>query len=671
MVALAVVTVFFSAFLLFQIQPVIAKLILPWFGGSSAVWSVCMLFFQMGLLAGYAYAHWTSTRLRPRRQAQLHILLLAASLLALPVIPAAAWKPAGGEDPVWRILGLLAATVGLPYFMLAATSPLVQVWYARARGVAPYRLFAVSNAASLGALLSYPFLIEPHLSTRWQAGGWSWAYCLFAVLCAAMAWRGARFERVEAGAASAADEAEAAPAWLWMALAACPSILLLAFTTYLTQDVASIPFLWILPLSVYLLSFILCFESSRYYRRWLFLPALALALGGMGWLAQNQTSKLPIVWSVSAVGAILFVIAMACHGELARLKPHPSRLTAYYLMIAVGGAVGGLFVGLLAPHVFNGYYELPVGLVLTAALVPLAAMRGRRVRAVWRCAAAGLALGYAGWMGWTIRTSVSGYRITARNFYGQLRVYDSSDEYTGETSRALVHGVINHGEQVLGDAYRLQPISYFCPETGIGRILRASEGRPRRIGILGLGCGTLAAYGRAGDTVRIYEINPLILDLARKEFSYLRDTPAKVEVALGDGRLSLERDPPQGFDVLVMDAFSGDSVPVHLITREAFALYFSHLKPGGVLAVNISNRYLDLDPVIGAAARAFGKICLVFHFTPEEDNSLCFGCSWALVMDEQTRREYSSALATGEVVSPRPHFRSWTDDYSSLYGIMH
>ncbi len=673
MLALYASTVFLSAFLLFQIQPVIAKPILPWFGGSSAVWSVCMLFFQAGLLGGYAYAHWSGTRMAPRRQALLHSLLLFVSLAALPVAASAAWKPTGAENPALRILGLLAATVGLPYFLLAATSPLLQSWYARThKGAVPYRLFALSNAASLGALLSYPFLIEPHMAVRAQETAWSAGYAVFAVLCAATAWASAiRAPHALEPEGAAASAGPAAPAkWLWIGLAACPSVLLLATTTYLTQDVAAIPFLWILPLAVYLLTFILCFESGRFYRRAVFLPALAVAVLLLGLLFRYNEWKPLVPANVAVTSLCLFVICMACHGELARLKPHPRHLTAYYLMISVGGALGGLFVGLFAPYAFNGYYEFPLGLAGAAALVAVAVLRGTARRRWVECAVAAALLAYSASLAWTVRWSSAGCRVVARNFYGQLRVKDYGDAWEEDASRALLHGVINHGQQMRSEMYRLEPVSYFCPDTGIGRILRASQGRPRRIGILGLGCGTLAAYGQARDALRIYEINPLVVELARKQFTYLKDTKASTELAMGDGRLSLEREPAQQFDVLVMDAFSGDSVPVHLITREAFALYFRHLKADGVLAVNVSNRYLDLTPVIASAAEQFGKTALVFHYDPDGDDALCFSCSWALVMSEDTRRAYAPAMAAGSVLRPRPSFRVWTDDYSSMYGIL-
>lgn len=688
------ITIFLSAFLLFEVQPIIAKMILPWFGGTSAVWSTCMLFFQVVLLLGYLYAHWLHTHLRPRRQAVLHIVVLVLSLAALPILPAAHWKPDGAGQPSLRILALLAATVGMPYFLLSSTSPLLQAWYARAnkQGM-PYRLFALSNFASMLALLSYPILIEPNLPNRLQGYSWSIVYTVFVTICALTAWRSSRHPAaVLAEVADAADDAPA-PSWplraLWLGLAASASVLLLAVTTHLTQDVAAIPFLWILPLSLYLLSFIVCFEAPRFYRRDLFLPLLAAALAFMAlrfWPGLHNAEApwlqwlvhLDIRWIVVGFAAALFVACMVCHGELARLKPHPRYLTGFYVTVSLGGAVGGLFVGLVAPNLFHAYYEFPIGLALCLLVVTAVLARALATVPLSR-RLAGLAVlavvlvGYCWCLAAIMRTMVSGYRIVARNFYGQLRVYDDGDPALDEdAARKLVHGTINHGQQMLREEYRRLPVTYFCPDSGIGRAMRALEGHPRRIGILGLGCGTLAAYGRPGDTIRIYEINPLVIDIARRDFTYLRDTPARVETAIGDGRLVIGSEPANHeFDILVMDAFSGDSVPVHLITREAFQLYFRHLKPDGILAVNISNKYLDLEPVMQRAAEAMGKTGFVYHYKPPEDDILCFSCSWTLMMDHATAAAHPELQqhATRDLRPTRP-FRVWTDDFSNMYGIL-
>jgi SAM-dependent methyltransferase len=673
------ITIFLSAFLLFQIQPIMAKMILPWFGGSSAVWSTCMLFFQMALLLGYVYAHWLHERLVAGRQAVVHMALLAASLLALPAIPNPSWRPSGAANPSFLILGLLAVTIGLPYFLLSTTSPLLQAWYARShKGAVPYRLFALSNLASLLALLSYPPLVEPNLATRAQALGWSAAYAAFVLLCGATAWRtrAAAAAPVEARVEEEVPVPPAGRRLLWMALAACASILFLAVTTYLTQDVAAVPFLWILPLSLYLLSFIVCFDAPRWYRRGLFLPLLAIALMTMTWLSWvERRPHVHMEVTIAIFAGALFVCSMVCHGELARLKPHPRYLTVFYVMVSVGGAVGGLFVSLVAPAVFNAYYEFPIGMGLCATLavaVLLGEAGNRSRRRPWKqLLLAGLGA-YLVFLVYVSRNNTQGYHLLVRNFYGTLAVYDDGAPDEEGAARKLLHGTINHGQQMLDPAYRRQPVSYFCPDTGIGRAMRArSDGVPWRIGILGLGCGTLAAYGRAGDVIRIFEINPAVLELAHTQFTYLADTPARVEVALGDGRLSVEHEPERAFDILVMDAFSGDSVPVHLITREAFQTYFRHLKPGGILAVNISNRYLDLRPVMAQAAHGFGKVALLYDYSPKDDDDMCFSCSWVLLMDPATRASAPPLLlATAKELRPQPGFRMWTDDFSNLLQIL-
>jgi len=686
------VTIFLSAFLLFEVQPIIAKLILPWFGGTSAVWSTCMVFFQLVLVLGYLYAHWMQRAFPARRQALLHSALLAASVVALPILPNPHWKSSTIAQPSFRILALLAVTVGLPYLLLSSTSPLLQAWYARdhKEGM-PYRLFALSNFASMLALLSYPLAIEPILPNRMQAWIWSGAYLIFAAVCAATGWRSA--QHPAASSARLAEKAAESPSppWtlrlLWLGLACSASVLLLSVTNHLTQDVAAIPFLWVLPLAVYLLSFIVCFEAPALYRRAVFLPLLAVSLSFMAfelwpghgdfdspWI--HQIAMMKIQRLIPAMGAALFVCCMVCHGELVRLKPDPQHLTAFYVTLSLGGAAGGLFVGLAAPNFLHAYYEFPIGLAFCLAVVTLVLLRELRVQpaaARWAATAA-LAIvlgGYVWCIGAIMQSMVKGYRVVARNFYGLLRVKDDGDpQEENDAARKLVHGVVNHGQQMLRDEYRRLPVSYFCPDSGIGRAMRATEGRPRRIGILGLGCGTLAAYGRPGDTIRIYEINPLVLDIARSQFTYLADTPAKVEVSLGDGRLALESEPDQQFDLLVMDAFSGDSVPVHLITREAFQTYFRHLKPGGILAVNISNLYLNLQPVMERAANALHKLALVYRYSPPHDDFLCFDCSWALLMSPAAADAHPELRKEAKELRPERPFRMWTDDFSNMFGIL-
>ena len=684
-------TISLSAFLLFEVQPIIAKMILPWFGGSSAVWSTCMLFFQIVLLLGYGYAHWLHSKLAARKQALVHIAVLAISLATLPIIPGEHWKSANVGQPSLTILALLAVTVGLPYFLLSSTSPLLQAWYARShKGGLPYRLFALSNLASMTALLTYPFLVEPNLPSHMQGILWSGGFVCFALLCGLTAWRSSSLAAVPEFADAPMEEEDPPPSFalrlLWLGLAAAASILLLAVTTHLTQDVAAIPFLWIVPLAVYLLSFIICFESPRFYRRGVFVPLLIAALGFMAfrlwvdhvdWEVKFFGMRMTLRLVIGLLALALFICCMVCHGELVRIKPHPRYLTGFYVIVSLGGAVGGLFVGLAAPYVFHAYWEFPIGLVFCALLAFLVFSRelwkkSGTVKLAGIASLAVLLLAYSWFLRGIMHRMVADYRVVARNFYGQLRTKDEGDPSVDEDAcRKLVHGVINHGEQMKLEKYRRLPVTYFCPQSGIGRGMRAQEGQPRKIAILGLGCGTLAAYGRAGDILRIYEINPLVPEIAQSEFTYLKDTPAKVEIVLGDGRLRIEAEPPdQLFDMLVMDAFSGDSVPVHLITREAFGIYFRHLKPNGILAVNISNTYLNLEPVMERAASAYGKVALAYHFTPEDDDILCFGCSWTLIMDRPTLDTHPDLLKDAKVLKQERPFRIWTDEFSNMFSIL-
>jgi hypothetical protein len=694
-VLLYALTISLSAFLLFAVQPIIAKIILPWFGGTSAVWTTCLLFFQAVLLVGYLYAHWLHEKLPSRKQTWVHIAALALSFAALPIIPGAAWKTATLGDPSLRILALLAATVGAPYLLLSSTSPLLQAWYARRhRGGMPYRLFALSNAASMLALLSYPVLVEPNLPTRMQAMIWSGGYVLFAALCGLTAWRSAHEPVVRPEAA--ADDYGEPPAqgdrFLWVMLSACASVLLLAVTTHLTQDIAAIPFLWILPLSVYLLSFIVCFEAPRFYRRAVFLPLVAVALLFMAyelWPFRQSLpvpnfllkavvflSNLPMRFSIGLFALALFLCCMVCHGELVRTRPHPRYLTRFYLSVSMGGVCGGLFVGLFAPSVFRAFDEFPIGLALCALLVfrvlypDTWRMKGFRKYAATGALAAA-ACSYVAGLVLVMQEMQAGYRLTERNFYGQLKIREDGDPEIDEfASVQLIHGTINHGEQFVREKYHNAPVTYFCPDSGVGRAMRATEGHPRRIGILGLGSGTLAAYGRAGDTIRIYEINPLIVNLANTQFSYLKGTAAKVELAMGDGRLNLEAEPSQQFDILVMDAFSGDSVPVHLITSEAFRTYFRDLKPNGILVVNITNNYLDLRPVMERSAAAVGKLAYAYDYESETDDGVCFSSSWALIMDRNTWDDLPALHADGTLLHPVAKFRPWTDDFSNMLSIL-
>ena len=691
-------TIFLSAFLLFQIQPLIGKFILPWFGGTPGVWTTCMLVFQVLLFGGYLYAHLTVSRLSPSAQAVLHTALLLVAVLALPIIPNMGWKPSGDVEPISRIVLVLGATVGFPFFVLSATGPLLQGWFSRVHeGRSSYRLYALSNVGSLLALISFPVIFEWTLATKTLAYLWSGSFVAFAILCGTCAWIVARRARQKtlATAGVPADVAgstvgiavadpqqpasSAAPSqWtklLWFALAMVPSVLLLATTNQVCLDVASVPFLWVLPLTLYLLSFILCFDSDWWYSRRIMMPAAVLALAALYPVLRTGAS-VTFALQLLAYFAAFFVCAMVCHGELVRRKPDSVHLTSFYLVIAAGGAAGGIFVGVVAPLVFNGYYELHLGLFACAALM-LIVLGTDKQSHYFRCRPRPV------WIVMFLTLSVFGVALAdearqkdgslidvKRTFYGVLRVnrddalYDDADEPTVR----LVNGRIAHGFEYEKPELRAVPTTYYSPESAIGLLLKDHPGqKPRRVGLVGLGIGTLATYARPGDHFQFYEINPTVERLARKYFHYLSDCRGNVEVILGDARLSLDRELPQNFDVLVLDAFAGDAIPVHLLTVEAFGIYLRHMAPQGVIAVHVSNRHFDLKPVVDAIARHHHLTTANIH---SDDTSYGgYSSQWILVaadhkpLDAEAIREVTDTDDDGRLVL-------WTDNHASLVEVL-
>ena len=772
-------TIFTGAFLLFQVQPLIAKFILPWFGGGPGVWTTCMLFFQVLLLGGYAYAHVISRWLKPRSQALVHLALLAAALALLPIIPSEAWKPTGSENPVPRILALLLVTLGLPYFVLSATGPLMQQWFSRANpGRSPYRLYALSNAGSLLALLSYPFFFEPNFTRKTQAGMWGWglgAFVLFCGFCAVRLWKSEgrnpksegnpkpedRNPKTEPGAgelgnmgvsvvAAAGDSRAPAAAkpsaivadvpirpsdfgprpsfgsrasgfgfpsspLLWLLLPACASTLLLATTNKMCQDVAVIPFLWVLPLALYLLSFILCFDSPRWYKRLPYTLALIALSAAVCW-ALPQQSAIPLPAVLGIYSAALFVCCMICHGELYRLRPEPDRLTTFYLLIAAGGALGGLFVAVVAPLVFNSYAELPWGLFGCGLLLLVTCARdsssaGARTflsaassesqpvpanpqavlpaqsccglespragqAAVPRYALAALGVGVVV-LGvallWQSHKFAQTRVLIARNFYGVLSVSEELKDNPDMRHFALFHGQTLHGLQFTHPIGATWPTAYYTDNSGVGLAVISLPKGDRRMGLVGLGVGTLAAYARTNDYLHFYEIDPEVLRVATSRFTYLPHCKGKVECTLGDARLSLEREPSQQFDLLALDAFSSDSIPVHLLTREAFALYDRHLKTNGVIAVHISNKNLDLEPVLANVARECHYQMAVIESNTEGPHPFWkLEAGWVLLTRNQAFLDSSNIRKA--IKPPEPHQKKvplWTDDFTSLYQILY
>jgi SAM-dependent methyltransferase len=663
-------TIFLSSFLLFLVQPLIARLILPWFGGSAAVWTTCMLFFQALLLAGYGYAHFLTKKVPgARAQALTHCVLLAAAVLLLPISPGEAWKPSGDAEPVSRILLVLAVTVGLPYFLLASTSPLIQAWFSRARpNENQYRLFALSNLASLIALLGYPFAVEPQLTGNQQVAMWSWLFALFAVLCAAVAWL------TPAPALSGAQAAERGPlskkdVAYWLALSATGSVLLLAVTNHLTQNVAAVPLLWLLPLTLYLASFIIAFEGKGWYRPEWFWSFVLIWLAGMAWLLVDADYHydLPVQLAVFLPGLLLG--CLFCHGELYRMRPGTQHLTAFYLIVSAGGAIGGLLVAVVAPLVFSGYYELGVGLVVLAVL---AAMRFRTLNPVAMGASLALILAVAAAAVYDVRRDRRDVSVGTRSFYGVLRVKEYGSAGEDSHLRRLIHGTIMHGEQYLHPDKRGRLTTYYAEKSGIGAAIESKHGSPAKVGVIGLGTGTLAAYGRPGDVFRFYDIDPRVIALAQSHFTYLGDSRAKIEMAVGDARLTLEREAPQAFDVLAVDAFSSDAIPVHLITKEALAIYLKHMKPDGIVAFHVSNRFLDLVPVVARLAKEHGVHVTHVKDDPDDDDPLGRSRSdWVLVSRSAEALKHPRIVEAGAAeAKDRAGWRTWTDDYSNLIQIL-
>lgn len=677
--------VFLGAFLLFLIQPTYSKYILPWFGGAPLVWATALVFFQTALLAGYAYTHWLIAKVSAGRQLALHGTLLLLSFLLLPVIPGDAWKPAGGDAPTWRILAMLVVTLGLPYILLASTSPLIQAWIARYRHqIVPYRMFSLSNFASLLGLLSYPFLIEPALGLDAQFRVWSWTYVVYAVALGGLLVLTARTVKLQPRQAIAAahpmpandahGSATGTSQLLWIALAACPSILFLATTQHLTLDVAPVPFLWVIPLVIYLLTFVICFEFPELLnRRFLGFAAVASStlvsfLVAVPFLVTDFRVELVIFCGS------LFLMALFCHTELYARRPEPAHLTRFYLMTALGGAIGGSFVGLVAHHLFDGHYEIYVGLAGCALLVFHTEWdRSREANggnytvgfssATPLCAAAlAAALPF-------LAASRSELR-SERNFFGSLRVVEGR-EHGLPAWRQLDHGSTKHGLQFLRPDKRCIATTYFSADSGAGRLLTLlAQRKPAlRVGIIGLGVGTLAAFSRESDRYVFYEINPLIERIAREDFGFLSECSQNVEVRLGDARVTMESEPLNHYHALLIDAFSGDSIPTHLLTREAFHVYASHLAPGGVMAINISNRYLDLRPVVKAAAASAG-FSSVFVATDSNDDHGAFEALWgilsrdpALFSEAQFRNLAARTAQPGNEVL-------WTDDFSNLVRVL-
>ena len=675
------VTVFTSAFLLFQVQPLLAKFILPWFGGTPAVWTMCMLVFQLLLFAGYAYAHLLSSLKSVSKQACIHAAFLTLAAISLPIIPDSQWKPVGDEAPALRIALLLLATVGTPYFLLSATGPLLQQWFSKAcPGVSPYRLYALSNVGSLLALVSYPFLFEPVFSSTLQAGLWSVLFLVFALSCLLCGWTTALgCSTVVAQDIEEESQTENASHSnvRWFILAMLPSVMLLATTNEVCMDIAVVPFLWIVPLTLYLMSFILTFESDRFYNRRILSVATAISLVSTIVMMAAGTG-LGVVLQITVYFLNLFLVCMLCHGELVQLRPSPKSLTKFYLTISAGGAAGGLFVGLVAPMVFSGYCELPLAIVSCLLISAGTYLRSDKqfqtlvpptTSLRFGCGLSAMLMLYLVFFPQHSPST----KAVERNFYGVLRVEDDVEANTQRPSRDMVHGRVVHGRQFLDEAGRREPSTYYSYGSGVGRLLNQTRinddksAAARRIGVVGLGAGTLAVYARPGDHMRFYEINLDVIRLARSHFTFLNDCAATVEILPGDARLVLEREADQQFDVLVLDAFSGDAIPVHLLTTEAMQIYSRHLRSNGVLAVHISNTYFDLEPVVRALGDEFGMKARIQTCERGADGGVAVESVWMLLCRDEN-------LLTSTVGPDRATRVTqsvlWTDDRNNLLNVL-
>jgi predicted O-methyltransferase YrrM len=669
--ALYAFAIFWSSCLLFLVEPMAAKRLVPLLGGSAAVWTTCLVFFQTMLLLGYALAHWLVSRLSTYRQTLAYLAILGTGLLFSLDVD----RPLHPDlvHPATSVFVLLARMIGIPFLALSASSPLLQAWYARsqARGAVlhpPYRLFVLSNFGSLVALASYPAVIEPRATLHTQGVAWCWGLLMYTVVCGAIAWR-VKGDVAVAPPSQSASTAESSPETarmvLWIALAACGSVLLCAVTGYLSQNIAAIPLLWIAPLTVYLLSFMLTFNGGRRYPRTLVLLLLAASLGALGYLLWSGESNLNLNISIPLFCAVLLVCCTFAHGEVYRLRPAAQYSTQFYLCIAAGGAIGAFFVGIVAPRIFTGDYELCCALLVTVALALIT---------TWQQALPWRALWVTGTLALCATTVkyVHDYRaqsiVRVRNFYGALRVTEEGGG--SRLVRHLYNGTIEHGTQWLQGSMRNTPTTYYARDSGAGLALSlCCSGAARRIGIIGLGAGTLAAYGRAGDVFRFYEINPLVEQMAHRHFTYLGDSRARIETVPGDARVSLATEPPQNYDVLLVDAFSGDAIPVHLLTAEAVNLYLRHLRPGGIIAFHVSNRYLVLETVVQQEADHAGLRSALIE-SNDDDSRDEYGASWVLVTRDQSFLAQPAVRTSTSEIDTIKGLRLWTDDYNSLLPLL-
>lgn len=675
--ALLMLTAFSGAALMLLLEPMLARQLLPEFGGAASVWTTCMLFFQTLVLAGYAYGDLASRPGGGRGRVALHLLILGAAVATLPVLSSVAAAPSGAS-PVARLLGRLLVTAGLPFAVTATTATLVQSWWSRvAQRATAYRLYALSNVGSLAGLLAYPFLVEPNLGLREQAHLWSAAFAVYVGVFASCAVAAYWWPvPAEPGDVTGGDDVSVGARLWWLILSICGCVALLAVTSAMTQNVAPTPFLWLLPLGLYLLSFVICFEHARWYHRGVWMGLFGVSMLGLcALLVVGVQSRLWV--QVAVYCAAMFTTCMVCCGELYRLRPATRHLGQFNLMIALGGAIGGVLVAIVAPMLFEGTWELQIafaGAILLTLLRlwtdPASRMHGGRPRMAWfLCCVLTTMLLMTLWI--TAALTPEGHLVAQRRgFYGVLKVVDRGEG--NDRRRILINGAIIHGMQFTTDARRREAAGYYWPGTGIDLAIRSlPEQGPRHIGVLGLGAGTLATAGRAGDQVSFYEINPQDTEFARRYFSFLADSPATVRVLEGDARLTLEGQKDQGFDLLVVDTFSGDAIPTHLLTKQAMALYLRHLKPDGLLALQVTNRHLDLRPVVARLAENAGLAGVVVESPTPADKAVEFPNTWIILAADGQRLKSGAFAGRGAELKTSEGVRLWTDDYSNLLQILH
>lgn len=718
--ALFVLAAFSGAGLIFAVQPMVAKLVLPLLGGSPAVWATSMAFFQGALLVGYGYAHLLQRLPSVRTQAMVHLgLLLAAALLTLPLrISGAAGEPSSTMPAAW-LVAVLGLSVGLPFIALSATAPLVQAWHARAiPDRSPWRLYVASNFGSLVALLAYPTIVEPWVSVQTQRHGWSIGYLVFMLVMAALA-----FTASKAAGPAAPAQRGGRSNWkerlVWLALAAIPSSLMLGVTSHLATDVASAPFLWVVPLALYLVSFIIAFQERPWIK-----PGLALLL---------QAAALPACIFLLPIGGDIplqffvhltcfFLTALVCHQALAARRPEPARLTEFYLWLSVGGVVGGAFNAFLAPAIFNTVLEYPLVLVLAGLARP---WRNRRLT-VWHsgfiataviAAIAAIALvefppnavfstkvfdavkmllvavvagaflmreNSRAFICVLVLLSVAAHfagqrqeeATSERSFFGVLRQSYFYVHELGGPVRMLAHGTTLHGAQTTAEKYRCRPLLYYAPETAIGQVLvkRQLDGPGLNIAAVGLGTGAVAAYARETDRVTFFEIDPLVVKIATdpKRFTYVSECPAgPIDYVIGDARLTLAKQPAQRFDIILVDAFSSDSIPTHLLTVEAMRTYLSRATPDGIVILHLSNRHLELRGPAHAVAKAAGAHSLEQRYRKSAESPTLAESSEDVVIVARDPAVLKRFLADpGWVVPPPSRTRPWTDDYTNVPGAL-